>query len=58
MDHPRGRCFARAVGTAVTWRERARQRRTLASFDDRMLKDIGLGHAEAQREADKSPWRS
>lgn len=47
-----------AFDALAAWRERASQRRTLASFDDRMLKDIGLGRAEAESEAGKPPWRS
>jgi uncharacterized protein YjiS (DUF1127 family) len=31
-------------------------RRQLAEMDDRMLKDIGIGRAEARREADRAPW--
>jgi uncharacterized protein YjiS (DUF1127 family) len=47
-----------AANLVMMWRERARQRCTLASLDDRMLSDIGLGRAEIEREADKPPWRS
>lgn len=31
-------------------------RRTLAALDDRMLKDIGIGRAEALAEAGRAPW--
>jgi uncharacterized protein YjiS (DUF1127 family) len=37
--------------------ERAQQRRRLLSFDDRMLKDIGLSRADAWREASKPLWK-
>jgi uncharacterized protein YjiS (DUF1127 family) len=39
------------------WSERARQRRTLAALDDRMLKDIGLTRADVAVESDKPFWR-
>ncbi len=34
----------------------ARQRRTLASLDDRALKDIGVTRTEANIEANRSFW--
>jgi uncharacterized protein YjiS (DUF1127 family) len=40
----------------VGWFERSRQRRALATLDDRLLRDIGLTRAEAQREATKPFW--
>ncbi|MGH6913152.1 MAG: DUF1127 domain-containing protein [Geminicoccales bacterium] len=39
------------------WRERAHQRRALARFDDRLLRDIGVTRAEAHREINKPFWR-
>ena len=49
-------------GKLVAWyqrrREVARTRRHLASFDARMLKDIGLSHADAEAEISKGFWRS
>jgi uncharacterized protein YjiS (DUF1127 family) len=39
------------------WRERARSRRHLATFDDRMLADIGVERATALHEAEKPFWR-
>jgi uncharacterized protein YjiS (DUF1127 family) len=39
------------------WAERARQRRILATFDDRLLSDIGVTRLEAEREARKPFWR-
>lgn len=36
--------------------ERRRQRRALLAMDDRLLKDIGLSRADAEREASKG-WR-
>jgi uncharacterized protein YjiS (DUF1127 family) len=31
-------------------------RHQLAEMDDRMLKDIGISRAEAQRETERAPW--
>lgn len=39
----------------AAWRRR-RSRMLLAQFDDRMLKDIGLTRADAQREANRPFW--
>jgi len=43
--------------TLASWQERSEQRRKLASFDARMLRDIGISRAEAAREYDKPFWR-
>ena len=48
----------RAADLVMIWRERARQRCALASLDDRMLRDIGLGRADIEKEADKPRWRA
>jgi uncharacterized protein YjiS (DUF1127 family) len=57
--HPRrfigGERYAWA-GVIRTWLQRSRQRRALAALDDRMLRDIGVTHAQAQREAAKPFW--
>lgn len=45
------------TGTAARWAERACERRRLLTFDDRMLKDIGLSRADAWAEAAKPVWR-
>jgi uncharacterized protein YjiS (DUF1127 family) len=39
------------------WRRRSRDRNQLASFDDRMLRDIGLTRADVCREINKPFWR-
>ena len=39
------------------WQARARDRRLLASFDDRMLRDIGLDRASLDTESTGSFWR-
>ncbi|MDD9914923.1 MAG: DUF1127 domain-containing protein [Rhodospirillaceae bacterium] len=50
-----------AIRTACTvqvWRERARQRQTLATLNDRMLADIGIDRVAANVEASKPFWRA
>ena len=43
---PRLREMLRAIAT----------RRQLAEMDDRMLRDIGISHVDALREAERLPW--
>jgi uncharacterized protein YjiS (DUF1127 family) len=45
------------VDQVMLWQERARSRRCLAALDDRMLRDIGIDRATAEREASQSFWR-
>ena len=45
-----------AVARLLRWHELARQRRTLLTLNDRMLKDIGVTRAEAEREASRPFW--
>jgi uncharacterized protein YjiS (DUF1127 family) len=45
------------VERVIAWRERARGRRLLASFDDRMLRDIGIDRARIEKESASSFWR-
>lgn len=42
----------------LTMIARARQRRALAGFDDRLLRDIGISRVEATREIRKSFWQA
>jgi uncharacterized protein YjiS (DUF1127 family) len=49
------RVAAAALGT---WRERARQRRALRRLDERLLRDIGVTRAAAEREARAPFWRA
>lgn len=44
------------IAMLLQWHERAHQRRALLTLDDRMLKDIGVSRAEAEREANKPFW--
>jgi len=41
----------------LDWHERARSRRMLATLDDRMLQDIGIGRAAVSREMSRPFWR-
>jgi uncharacterized protein YjiS (DUF1127 family) len=45
------------MGAIITrWDQLAQQRRQLREMDDRMLKDIGLSHADVERIAGKRFW--
>jgi len=52
------RALRNILDTAAKWRERARQRRELASLDDSLFKDIGVRRADASREWRKPFWRA
>jgi uncharacterized protein YjiS (DUF1127 family) len=56
-----GRQLARwtrhALDDALAWAERSRQRRQLATFDDHMLRDIGVSRADVMAETGKPFWR-
>lgn len=43
--------------TFYRWQVLARERRTLAEMDPRMLKDIGLNRADVMVEIDKPFWQ-
>jgi uncharacterized protein YjiS (DUF1127 family) len=49
--------FRDALGLVRSWRERARQRGQLARLDLRLLRDIGITAAEAERECNKPFWQ-
>jgi uncharacterized protein YjiS (DUF1127 family) len=42
----------------ATWRQRARQRKELATLDARTLRDLGLSASDVNFEANKPFWRS
>jgi uncharacterized protein YjiS (DUF1127 family) len=46
-----------ALHLVSLWRERARQRRALATLDDRLLHDIGITRYDAAHECNKPFWR-
>jgi uncharacterized protein YjiS (DUF1127 family) len=48
---------ARVFATLALWRDRAYSRRALATFDRRMLRDIGVSPYDAGREISKPFWR-
>lgn len=52
-----GRIARDLVDLLALWRDRAGQRRALAKLDERILRDIGVGRAEADEEAGKPFWR-
>ena len=52
-----GALLMAGVEVLQVWRERALQRAQLASLDDRMLADIGVGRPDVVREAEKPFWR-
>jgi uncharacterized protein YjiS (DUF1127 family) len=49
-------CAIKAVDTLLLWFERGRQRRTLGSLSDHLLKDLGLTRSDAGRESAKRFW--
>jgi uncharacterized protein YjiS (DUF1127 family) len=51
------RMMAACARVIALWADRARQRRILATFDDRLLSDIGVTRLDAEREAGKPFWR-
>jgi uncharacterized protein YjiS (DUF1127 family) len=64
---PKGECSAcrmlvallgEAASLARLWLKRCGERRALAAFDRRMLRDIGVTPGEAARELDKPFWRA
>lgn len=49
--------IGRTVMRLQQWRDRAYSRRQLATFDRRMLRDIGVSPYDAGREISKAFWR-
>jgi uncharacterized protein YjiS (DUF1127 family) len=54
---PTAQALHRALETVFAWTERARMRRRLLTLDDRLLRDMGLTHAQVHGEAEKPFWR-
>jgi len=52
------RLAARLLDPLCLWQERANQRHALMRLDARMLSDIGISRAEAEREFRKPFWRA
>jgi len=50
------RRFARVRNAVSAWLCRARDRRTLATLDERTLKDIGLSRYDLSAELARRPW--
>ena len=48
----------RLVDSVLAWQERARQRHTLASLDDYLLRDMGISRADVSIESGKPFWRA
>ena len=48
---------ARAAALLASWRQRAADRRQLASLDGHMLRDIGLSVGDVEIEVSKPFWR-
>lgn len=49
--------LVRLVERAISWDERARDRRLLASLDDRMLRDIGIDRGAVENAGTTWFWR-
>jgi uncharacterized protein YjiS (DUF1127 family) len=56
--HPATLAWISVFDSIGLWMERARQRQTLASLPDHMLKDIGVNRIDAHREAGKVFWKA
>lgn len=48
----------RLLDALLLWQERLRQRHSLMTLDDGLLKDLGISRLDAQREFDKPFWRA
>jgi uncharacterized protein YjiS (DUF1127 family) len=53
--------FAVRIGALLDivakWQERRRQRLTLATLDDHMLRDIGISNSDVEAEVTRPFWR-
>jgi uncharacterized protein YjiS (DUF1127 family) len=50
--------LSHALDTLWLWQSRARGRQELRTFDDHLLRDIGITRLQAEAEADKPFWRA
>jgi uncharacterized protein YjiS (DUF1127 family) len=50
--------IARMASALRLWRQRSRQRRTLAELDERLLRDIGVNRLAARQECNKWFWQA
>jgi uncharacterized protein YjiS (DUF1127 family) len=49
--------LARLIDRVISWNRRARDRRQLASLDDRALRDMNIDRATVENESTMSFWR-
>jgi uncharacterized protein YjiS (DUF1127 family) len=57
-NHHGSGLFSQLNDTFHTWRDRVRQRRELAQWTDRDLRDVGLSWSDIVHEAEKPFWRA
>mgnify|MGYP001824205372 CR=1 FL=1 len=50
--------LAKIINTLVVWQNRSVQRDHLRTIDDRLLADMGISRADAERESRKPFWRA
>jgi uncharacterized protein YjiS (DUF1127 family) len=48
---------AAGLGRVLRWHELARRRRALLTLNERMLKDLGISRAEAERQESRPFWQ-
>ncbi len=63
IDHisaalPQARRLARPRDLLRRWASLHRERRALAALDDRLLDDVGITRAQADREAGRPAWNA
>ena len=57
-NHHASGVLAQVAETVRLWRQRVRERGSLASLSERDLHDVGLSLSEAMAEAEKPFWRA
>jgi len=58
LYHRTGVRLQHGLDTLRLWRERARGRQQLRTYEDHLLRDIGLTRLQAEAEANKPFWRA